>query len=119
MALQNNQTIQLKYVLINPYHIDSNIKLSYEVEPEISKELMIENAYIKILSLKCTKESVHMTVGTYKTRNASVPLKVEVFDFIPDVSTKSDNFIKQGYEYLKNLLQYADAIDILEEDQML
>ncbi|PAD19119.1 hypothetical protein [Shouchella clausii] len=41
-------------------------------------------------------------------------LKQSNYVFIPDLEDGAPNFIKQGYDYLKTLDEYKDAIDIKE-----
>ena len=38
-------------------------------------------------------------------------LEQKIYNFIPSVEDTSSNFIKQGYEYLKTLDEYADLVD--------
>lgn len=90
-----------------------------DVENVITKDICINNAYIAITNCKGNKEEVQITVGIYKDSRKTVPIEVKLYSFIPNLSTSSENFIKQGYEYLKTLPEYADAIDILEEGQTL
>lgn len=76
----------------------------------------IENVYIRINSYCGNKDSVSIYVGKYISYQHFLDGKeslepVKIYTFSPDVSEESYNFIKQGYEYLKTLDEYKDAVD--------
>lgn len=85
--------------------------------------LTLPNAYIKIDFVSGNAASLSLTVSTYVSKTVSDQAKngekrwVEqrYIIFIPSVEDGSPNFIKQGYEYLKTLPEYAGATDVLEE----
>lgn len=88
----------------------------------ISKNLEIENglslngAYIRIDSVSGSKNSLVISANAYTSKESFLQgneyLKNNIYQFIPSVEDNSENFIKQGYEYLKSLEEYKDAIDV-------
>lgn len=77
----------------------------------ITKDVEYTNAYIQVASVGGTKNSVAIKVNVFE--NASKEKLVEIYDyrFTPSVAIGSTNFIQQGYEYLKTLPEYAEAVD--------
>ena len=63
------------------------------------------NAYIKVEAVEATKQSAKATV-TYKDGNKFI---TKQFSFTPNL--EESNFIKQAYEHLKTLPEFAGAID--------
>lgn len=81
------------------------------------KELVFSDAYIEIVSLTGTKNKIRINVNTYDTNSKENLIKMEEYSFTPSIEDGSENFIKQGYEFLKTLEEFKGAIDILEEGQ--
>ena len=75
-----------------------------------SKQVIFEDAYIKIVNTNGDKELQNVEVATYDSNQQYILDKTN-YSFTPDVSDTAPNFIKQGYEYLKRLEEYADAVD--------
>lgn len=67
-----------------------------------------ENAYIKVFKLIGNKERMCADIA-FCADKEGVPLKVQKFFFAPDLS--GSNFIKQAYEHVKTLPEFADAKD--------
>lgn len=65
----------------------------------------LQNAYIKIENVNGSKELVTATVTTRIGENT----KTKFYNFAPDMN--GSNYIKQAYEYLKTLPEFADASD--------
>lgn len=78
------------------------------------KTLIFPNSYVQITEIYGGKEKITMQVATYTDNLKEYLLSNEVYDFIPDVCEDSENFIKQGYLYLKALDKFKDAVDIFE-----
>lgn len=80
--------------------------------------ITIERAYIRIDELSGNKEVINLRVRTYldqlKCQNGSEWLQEELYSLKPYIEDWSDNFIKQGYEYLKSLNEFSGATDVLE-----
>jgi hypothetical protein len=81
---------------------------------ELSNGLIVENAYGKIETVGGGKMGAVIELKFYKDFVAStskVAVRQDYINFVPNTDEKASNFIKQGYEYLKTLDDYADAID--------
>lgn len=114
MALQANKEVSLIYTLSNNY--TTGIK-EEGINFQITSDIVIKNAYIKILTVEGTKENLNISVGIHNVNKTL--MSIEHYSFTPIVANNSDNFIKQGYEYIKTLPGYANAVDVLEEGQIL
>lgn len=73
------------------------------------------DTYVIIYQLGGTKDLMKIQVHWYVNRNARInklkPIEVKNYSYIPSVDEYSENFIKQGYEYLKTLEEFQFAID--------
>lgn len=78
------------------------------------KTIDFENTYIKIGQLTGSKEQLEFETLTFAEDMTNL-ISIQTHVFKPSVLENSENFIKQGYEYLKTLDEYKDALDILEE----
>lgn len=80
--------------------------------------IKVTNAYAKIGFINGNKEWLNMTLDYFMDQQSSNEnkgiIKRTDFTFIPSIEDNSPNFIKQGYEYLKSLSEFQDAIDVLE-----
>lgn len=79
------------------------------------KELAFDEAYQKILKVTGNKNRLEINLAVYDDSLQKYLIESRVFYFSPSVDEGSSNFIKQGYEYLKTLEEYKDAIDVLED----
>jgi hypothetical protein len=71
-------------------------------------EVSFSDAYIRVDQLEGSKDSISIFVVTRDKQGGRV-LATRHHDFQPDLD--GDNFIKQAYEHLKALPEFADAID--------
>lgn len=78
--------------------------------------LVFEQSYIQIDNILGTKDNLEIRVLIFDDYKKGNLLESRNYFFVPSVDSGSDNFIKQGYEYLKALEEYKDAIDILEQE---
>lgn len=81
------------------------------------KEILFEECYLQILDYSGDKNTANISVVIYESVN-----KENIIDNIPytfklNTSDTAVNIIKQGYEYLKTLDEYKDAVDLLDEGQ--
>lgn len=65
----------------------------------------LHNAYIKVESVSGGKDNVTATVSTKIGEN----VKTKFYHYKPNLD--GSNFIKQAYEHLKTLPEFADAVD--------
>jgi predicted choloylglycine hydrolase len=77
------------------------------VVTESDATFSIKDAYIVVYTVTGNKESAKITVHC---RGNDIAL-TRFYEFKPSVEEGSDNFIKQAYEYLKTLPEYANATD--------
>ena len=74
--------------------------------------LILENAYIKITKQTGNKDNINIIVSIFKDKQSSDENKESitqyVYNFTPNLE---ENFIKQGYEYLKTLNEFKNAVD--------
>jgi hypothetical protein len=113
MALSKNVNIDISY--FNENSIISTLKtIDNSISNEIHKTITIPNAYIKIINLQGDKANINLTIGIFNKKDGSI-LKTNYYNFEPNVLSTAKNFIEQGYEYLKTLDGFKDAIDLLDE----
>ena len=74
-------------------------------------ETTIENAYIKVGEVVFAKPRALTSVLFKKTKEDDVPVKVERYSFESIVGQNAKDAIAQGYEYIKTLPEFADAVD--------
>lgn len=82
---------------------------------ELENGISIENAYARINTVGGSKEKSTISVHFYKDKisynEGKELLKEVIFEFTPSVEDNSDNWIKQGYEYLKTSPLFVSSID--------
>lgn len=82
------------------------------------KGFEVPETYIRIDTISGYKGGLDISVNSYASQSAFEAnegyLEQKKYTFVPSVEDDSPNFIKQGYEYLKTLSEYADAVDVLE-----
>ena len=73
-----------------------------------TKDLTFNNAYLKVTTVQGSKDKI---VASYEIRNSvdGIAFIWNALDFIPNMN--GENFIKQAYEYLKTLPEFANATD--------
>jgi hypothetical protein len=72
------------------------------------EKLILRNAYIKIDHVNGNKAQVKAKYVIYSDKNGDIVEEIYV-DFVPDM--QGYNFIKQAYEHLKTLPEFAGAVD--------
>lgn len=81
------------------------------------------NAYHRIDSLSGNQEVVNFTITAYpsfafyQNNKLIQPLTSKQYSFKPDVNDNAPNFFRQAYAHSKELDDYQDTIDVLEEGQ--
>lgn len=76
--------------------------------PGFSGELRSEPLYWKVDRVESTKNSASAIFNAYNKKDGSV-VDGTVVKFSPDLN--GDNFIKQAYEHIKTLPEFANAKD--------
>jgi len=76
---------------------------------------IVQNSYLRIDTVGGNKTQACIGLKAYASQEAYASGKVCIKQysetFIPLVDDNSYNFIKQGYEYLKTLDEFKDAVD--------
>ena len=75
----------------------------------LEKEIILEDAYIRVKELRGNKNLLTINVSIHKTHNEPAVIS-EMYQFEPDLESEM-NFIGQAYQYLKTLDQFNDAVD--------
>jgi hypothetical protein len=84
------------------------LKKQVTLKSNFGDDVIFNNAYIKVIALSGSKESIRIEVGTHKNAD-SLALYCQQYYFVPDLNGK--NFIAQAYDYLKTLPEFSGAID--------
>ena len=89
------------------------MKMNYSSVHGVDIEL--DAAYIKIESVQSKKDFACLSVFYYQSQSAFIAdrpeFDSEFISFVPSVSDGAENFIKQGYEHLKTLPKFENAIN--------
>ena len=72
------------------------------------EKIILRNAYIKIDHVNGTKTQVQAKYVVYSNKDGE-SVEEKYCNFTPDMD--GTNFIKQAYEHLKTLSEFADATD--------
>jgi hypothetical protein len=87
--------------------IEKNIIL----KNNFSENSFFENAYIQVAEVSGSKKLLNAKVFIKKQDQVNV-LEQRVVSFVPSVDGDSSNFIKQAYEHLKTMEEFANGKDI-------
>lgn len=117
MALKTNiyynaqiYDVYIDYEFINKFLTQEQLLEIENIKKTINKKFLIEDCYCRIEHLNGGKDNIEFKLYIYDT-NIENLIEIRSFRFIPSVINESDNFIKQGYEYLKTLPEFSNAID--------
>lgn len=91
--------------------------MALKMNVNLNNGINLNDAYIKIIAVGGTKENAVIEAGIFVDVNFTNDKFIEkrFYNFKPSVEDNSENWIKQGYEYLKTLDEYSNSIDDLEE----
>jgi hypothetical protein len=106
MALSKNYKLEIKvFRSFNERLLDL---LGVSFEKESLEYANVKNAYHKVESLSGDKNSISFDLAIFdETKKEMAALKK--YSFVP--SMNSENFVKQAYEHLKSLPEFAGATD--------
>ena len=93
--------LRLDYIGAKKYMSMDSAQEIYE------REIIIKDAYGKITCVSGDKTGIEITL----TLSGKEEQVIRRYAFVPSVADNSENFIKQGYEYLKTLPEFANAVD--------
>jgi hypothetical protein len=86
------------------------LQKTIKLKNNFGEDTEIKNAYIKVAEVLFSKKKAIGKVHFYKD-GTELPISIDTFIFDSSVSDNSKNAIAQGYEYLKTLPEFADAVD--------
>ena len=75
----------------------------------LGSDVILPNCYIKVDEVSGNKHKVQILVAFIINDEVVDTTRVS---FAPSVADSSDNFIKQAYEHLKTLPEFAGATDV-------
>ena len=101
--------LQIKKEKTNVYQCFSIIKNN--MPDVIEKQVEYPASYAMIQKVIGDKNKISLQVVFYADNSKEQAIEYKQYTFIPSVADGSANFIQQGYEYLKTLPEFADAID--------
>lgn len=92
------------------------------VNKKLANGLEVKDAYIRIDTIIGSKKNVEYSVATYISREHflgnAVPIdNVEYYSFVPNIKSRSENFLRQAFYDLKKRSPYIEGIDVFEEGQ--
>jgi hypothetical protein len=90
--------------------------MEMQVEYESGLAVTVPAAYIRVEDYSGNKDHTTVYVNTYSSQESceegKAPVKPTVIYSFPHVTDDgAPNIVKQGYEYIKTLPEYAGAID--------
>lgn len=87
------------------------LRMAIETEHGIN----LPESYIRIDEQSGGKPGISLRVRFYVSQDKALSgkqwLQEQIISFSPSVEDGSSNFIEQGYEYLKSLPDFSNAID--------
>ena len=116
MALGITKIIEVSYM--NERNTIENLtQYDKTLQETIIKSITATDIYTKIDKIEGNNKFLKITI-CFLDKKDGVSISSNVaYTFTPSVEDTAANFYKQGYEYLKTLDEYADAIDLLEDGQ--
>lgn len=87
------------------------IEKDITLKNNFSEDSFFANAYIQVAEVSGSKKLLSAKVFIKKQDQINV-LEQRVLSFVPSVDDGSKNFIKQAYEHLKTLPEFANGKDI-------
>lgn len=82
---------------------------------ELKNGLIVNDAYIRIDTVNGYKGAITISVNSYVSQQDFIDgksyLEQKFYTFTPNVTPDADELWTQGYEYLKSLPEFVDAID--------
>lgn len=92
--------------------------MALKIGVSLESGIAVEDAYARIFHIEGDKSTLAIALQYYVSQAAveeqKPPFKEDYYQFVPSVEDDAPNFIKQGYEHLKSLPEFADAVDVLE-----
>ncbi|AAP12364.1 MULTISPECIES: hypothetical protein [Bacillus] len=93
------------------------LQITYGMEV-FGKQLDFPKAYLQIVNINGDKTYMTVQVILYDDDQKGNVINRLQYGFKPSILDSAPNYHKQGYEYMKTLPEFKNAIDILEEGQI-
>ena len=100
--------LQIKKEKTHVYECFSIIK--NDVPDVIEKQVEYPTSYAMIKNVSGNKSKISLNVVFYADKSKEQIIEHQQYTFTPSVADGSTNFIQQGYEYLKTLPEFAEAL---------
>ena len=101
--------LQIKKEKTHVYECFSIIKNN--MHDVIEKQVEYPACYVKIENVSGDKSKIAFKAVFYADNSKEQAIEYKQYSYAPSVADGSANFIQQGYEYLKTLPEFSDAID--------
>lgn len=92
--------------------------MALQQNQQLQNGLIANNAYIRIDTVSGYKGEITISVNSYVSRQAFLDgapyLEQKFYAFVPNTNPDAREMWTQGYEYLKTLDEYKDALDLFE-----
>jgi len=89
-----------------------SLKKAYSIKSEdFDTTITASNAVWRIDGIVGNKTRMSLNMGVYKDALMEKKIGQRSFDFTPSVVEGAKNFISQGYDHLKTLPEFSDAVD--------
>lgn len=76
------------------------------------EELVFKKAYHQITNISGNKEYIEIQVTSYKDNNKNEIIENKFYGLSPLQEEYSTRWDKQGYEYIKTLLEFKNSVDV-------
>lgn len=84
---------------------------------QLANGLISDEVYMKINNISGNTKNLTIDLKIYISKEASdngLPfIDAKIFNFVPSLEDGSENFIKQGYNYLKTLPEFGEVVDVV------
>jgi hypothetical protein len=85
------------------------ISINVRVKLENGIEFIVNDAYCRVEKVTVTKNNAVAEVHYFKTKDSKKAIEIWQHGFVPNLD--GENFIKQAYNHIKTLEEYANAVD--------
>lgn len=94
--------------------------MALQQNEQLQNGLIVNNAYIRIDTVSGYKNEITMSVNSYVSRQDFLEnkpyLEQKFYKFTPNTSSDGNEMWSQGYEHLKKLDEYKEALDVFENE---
>jgi hypothetical protein len=87
------------------------LRIDYSAQNNFGTTQVLTNCYVKVNHIRGNKLLLKADVDFIVNDDDGAVIQ-KTYSFIPSVDDNSSNFIKQAYEHLKTLDEFAGATDV-------